>query len=146
MKILAKCNNCHQDVNIAEQMFERKIQGVWTKNDVVLNEELMLTLLVCPQCGVESVVQIDNEKTLTLFQRQISLSKRIGKTQFLSGHATAAQEKKQSEIIAQQLKARQELIDKYNHTFYQYEGEKRQLDINIPSVIVGGKDNGRTET
>lgn len=144
MKILAKCNNCHQDVNIAEQMFERKINGVWTVDGVVLNEELMLTILVCPKCGVESVVQIDNDETLTLFQKQINLSRKMGQTQFLAGEATQAQKKKQSELIAKSLKVRQALVDKYNHTFYQYEGEKHQLDINIPSVIVGGKENGRT--
>ena len=136
MKILAKCTNCHQDINIAEQMCERKIE--------VDTTELMLTILVCPKCGVETVVQIDNDETLTLFQKQINLSRKIGKTQFLAGEATQTQKRKQSELIAQSLKVRQALIDKYNHTLYQYEGKEHQLDINIPSVIVGGKENGRT--
>lgn len=148
MKILAKCNNCHQDVNIAEQMCERRIDEVHTKDGVILNSdnELILTILVCPQCGKESVVQIDNEETLTLFQKQINLSRRIGKTQFLSGAPTQTQKKKQSEITATLMKLRQELTDKYDHAFYQYEGKEYQLDINIPSVIVGGKENGRTSS
>lgn len=146
MKILSKCNSCHQDINIAEQMFERKIDEITLSDNTVSDEELMLTILVCPKCGVESVVQIDNDETLTLFQKQINLSRKMGQTQFLAGEATQAQKKKQSELIAKSLKARQALVDKYNHTHYQYEGKECQLDINIPSVIVGGKENGRTNS
>ena len=148
MKILAKCNNCHQDINIAEQMCERRIDEAHSKDGIVLSsdDELILTILVCPHCGSESVVQIDNEETLTLFQKQINLSRRMGKTQFLAGGATQAQKKKQSELTATLMKVRQELVDKYDHTLYQYEGKEYQLDIYTPSVIVGGKENGRTES
>ena len=129
MEVLAECRNCHQEVNVADNMFERPI----------LNNKLILTILGCPHCGIESVVQIDNKTTLNLFQKQLNLSRRIGKTQYLSGQATDNQKRKQKQLSETLLMVRQDLINKYNHTLYQFEGVEHQLDFYAPSVQIGGE-------
>ena len=127
MEVFANCRNCHQEVNVADNMFERAIS----------NDGLVLTILGCPHCGYEATVQIDNNTTLKLLQCQLNLSRRIGKTQYLSGKPTIHQEKKRNELSQQLISTRRELIDKYNNTFYQFEGIQHKLDFYAPSVTVG---------
>ena len=127
MEVFVNCDNCHQEVNVADHEFERLLP----------DEGLVLTILECPHCNREMVVQIDSTTTLKLFQRQINLLNKIGKTQYLTGNPTAQQSKKLAELSQSLISARQELMNKYNHTSYQFEGQQHKLDFYAPSVTIG---------
>ena len=105
-------------------MIERKVK------------KLVLTILVCPNCGYETTVQVDNANTLRLYQQQLNLSRRIGKSQCLYGKPTFAQQRKMDKLTKELIDARKELCSEYNHTSYQFEGKEYKLDIHVPNMKV----------
>ena len=123
MEVSTTCSQCHQTFNMADNLIEREIS---------LREKLMLTVLVCPNCKHEVVTQIDNTKTLKLFQRQLNLFRRIAEM----GKITPAQQKRQDELTTAMNEARKELQGKYNHTSYQFDGKECKLDIHVPNMTI----------
>lgn len=123
MEVSTTCSQCHQTFNMADNLIEREIS---------LKEKLMLTVLVCPNCKHEVVTQIDNTKTLKLFQRQLNLFRRIAEM----GKITPAQQKRQDELTTAMNEARKELQGKYNHTSYQFDGREYKLDIHVPNMTI----------
>lgn len=123
MEVSTTCSQCHQTFNMADNLIEREIS---------LKEKLMLTVLVCPNCKHEVVTQIDNTKTLKLFQRQLNLFRRIAEM----GKTTPAQQKRQDELTTAMNEARKELQGKYNHTSYQFDGREYKLDIHVPNMTI----------
>lgn len=123
MEVSTTCSQCHQTFNMADNLIEREIS---------LREKLMLTVLVCPNCKHEVVTQIDNTKTLKLFQRQLNLFRRIAEM----GKITPAQQKRQDELTTAMNEARKELQGKYNHTSYQFDGKEYKLDIHVPNMTI----------
>lgn len=123
MEVSTTCSQCHQTFNMADNLIERKVS---------LKEKLMLTVLVCPHCKHEVVTQVDNTKTLKLFQRQLNLFRRIAE----SGGITPAQQKRQDELTTAMNEARKELHGRYNHTSYQFDGKEYKLDIHVPSMTI----------
>lgn len=127
MQIVTNCGQCHQDFNMAENMIEREIN---------LDEKLVLTVLVCPNCKNEVVTQIDNNATLQLQYHNLLMLKRIGERQYRYGNATESQLKRQGQINDKLYKARADLCGKYNHTSYQFDGEEHKLDIHVPNMEI----------
>ena len=127
MEITAKCTQCHQDFNITDHYFER---------EVFLEERLVLTVLVCPHCQHEVVTQVDNTDTLRLFQRQLKVIERIGRTISVKKKATPIQEERRDNLTKALIAARQELNGKYNHTSYQFDGKEHKLDIHVPNMRI----------
>lgn len=123
MEVSTTCSQCHQTFNMADNLIEREIS---------LKEKLMLTVLVCPNCKHEVVTQIDNTKTLKLFQRQLNLFRRVAEM----GKTTPAQQKRQDELTTAMNEARKELQGKYNHTSYQFDGREYKLDIHVPNMTI----------
>lgn len=123
MEVSTTCSQCHQTFNMADNLIEREIS---------LKEKLMLTVLVCPNCKHEVVTQIDNTKTLKLFQRQLNLFRRVAEM----GKITPAQQKRQDELTTAMNEARKELQGKYNHTSYQFDGREYKLDIHVPNMTI----------
>lgn len=124
MKVEVKCSECHQTFNTADHMIERQSEG------------LVLTILVCPHCNNEMVVQLDNQTTLSINHRLLNVLRRMGKTQFLTGRATSFQEKRQNELTRLLAATRQELIDKYDKTVYQFDGKEYKLDFHVPNMKI----------
>lgn len=124
MNVVTNCTSCHQGVDIERCLIERKVN------------KLVLTILVCPNCGNEIVVQLDDQNTLRLYQQQLNLSRRIGKSQFISGQPTFAQQRKMNKLTKELIAARNELCSEYNHTSYQFEGKEHKLDIHVPNMKV----------
>lgn len=124
MKVEVKCSECHQTFNTADHMIERQSEG------------LVLTILVCPHCNNEMVVQLDNQTTLSINHRLLNVLRRMGKTQFLTGRATPFQEKRQNELTRLLAATRQELIDKYDKTVYQFDGKEYKLDFHVPNMKI----------
>lgn len=102
------------------------------EREVTLGERLMLTVLVCPYCKGEVVTQVDNTKTLKLFQRQLNLFRRIAE----SGKTTPAQQRRQDELTKAMNEARKELNGKYNHSSYQFDDKEYKLDIHVPNMTI----------
>ena len=127
MQIMATCNSCHQDYNMTENMEQR---------EVTLDEKLMLTVLVCPNCGNEVVSQVDNNATLQLQHHNLLMLKQIGERQYRYGNATETQLRKQSQVNDKLFRVRADLCGKYNHTSYQFDGKEHKLDIHIPSMSI----------
>lgn len=127
MQILTNCSCCHQDFNMAENMTERTI---------TLDEKLILTVLVCPNCQNEIVSQIDNNSTLRLQEHNLLMLKQIGERQYQYGNATESQLRRQGQLNDKLFKARADLCGKYNHTSYQFDGKEHKLDIHIPSMKI----------
>lgn len=123
MEVSTTCSQCHQTFNMADNLIEREVS---------VREKLMLTVLVCPNCKHEVVTQIDNTKTLKLFQRQLNLFRRIAEM----GKITPAQQKRQDELTTAMNEARKELQGKYNHTSYQFDGREYKLDIHVPNMTI----------
>lgn len=126
--IVTACTNCEQKFNIADHFFERNV--------LLMGENLLLTLLVCPNCGMEVVTQIDNTDTLRLFQRQVKLFKRMAATKSVKGHATPTQESRQEDITRSLSTMRESLNEKYNHLSYQFDGKEYKLDIHVPNMTI----------
>lgn len=123
MEVSTTCSQCHQTFNMTDNLIEREVS---------LKEKLMLTVLVCPNCKHEVVTQIDNTKTLKLFQMQLNLFRRIAEM----GKTTPAQQKRQDELTTAMNEARKELQGKYNHTSYQFDGREYKLDIHVPNMTI----------
>lgn len=123
MEVSATCSQCHQSFNMADNFIER---------ETTLDEKLMLTVLVCPYCKHEVVTQVDNTKTLKLFQRQLNLFRRIAE----SGKTTPAQQRRQDELTKAMNEARKELHGKYNHSSYQFDDKEYKLDIHVPNMTI----------
>lgn len=124
MEVFTTCSQCHQTFNMADNFIEREV--------LISREKLMLTVLVCPDCKHEIVTQVDNTKTLKLFQRQLNLFRRIAE----SGKTTPAQQNRQDELTKAMNEARKELHGKYNHSSYQFDGKEYKLDIHVPNMTI----------
>lgn len=132
MELNTICSYCSQSFNVADSMIERET--------VARGERLVLTILICPHCHEEAVVQIDNDRSLQLYQQQLELGKQIGKRKYLYGHPTSSQESRRANIEFHLSNLRESLVKRYNGTFYQFNGKYKKLEYHQPKVeVIGGK-------
>ena len=99
------------------------------------NESLQLTILTCPICNSEEVVQIDNDESLYILNKQFTLNTVIGKRK-CNFKDTEKQEKKLKYYSALLIQIRKDLNLKYNGSVYYFQNENKKISINVPDVKI----------
>lgn len=121
-----KCEKCNRK-SIAYPIIKRvKVNGFEKEF-----ETIYITEIICENCGNKYVVQIDNDYTYTLLEKQKRLNYDIGTTRFKYG-ASARRIKKTEDrlktVSAKLLKERAVLNKLYDNTEY-------YIDDNISGII-----------
>lgn len=97
--------------------------------------ELILSVLTCPHCGDEIVVQLDDRNTEKLVRRQINLYVRSA---LLPSDRLF---EKLSEISALLVRRRNELNLQYNGRVYYLHGKKKKISFNVPNMKIKSGGN-----
>lgn len=120
------CNGCGETFSVTDSIVKRNV------------EDLVITVLVCPQCKKEMTVQLDNPQTLDLYHRQLLLNRRIGKTRAFQQSITPEQERLQKALSRTLISLRNQLAAEFSDTVYQFKGETKKLDFCAPVVTITG--------
>lgn len=130
MQIQVTCCFCDECFDTDSSQFEHR-------EVVVGTQELTLTILTCPICGSEMVVQIDNEETGELLLKQMGLNMRIGKAKYYK-RSYKREERELQAVTDRLLKTQEDLIAEYGNTFYQFKDNVFKLEFHRPTVQVIG--------
>lgn len=136
--LVCECFNCKKEYVLnSNSLVEREIE--------IDGEKLFLKILTCPHCHAECSVQIDNEMTMDLLNKQMLINTTLGKLKVerKSANNYVKQYRKLKQISVRLLQARKELVLKYNGSVYYFQNENKKISINEPVVkITGNSDLG----
>lgn len=119
-----KCEKCGE--TSAAVPIIKKVQVVGYDEHKII-EEIYITEIKCQKCGENHIVQIDNDYTYALLEKQKRLSFEIGTKRYRFGASDRRIKKTEGElqtVSKKLLKERDTLNKLYNNTDYVIDGEK----------------------
>lgn len=120
------CQICHKPFNLTRDFLEEK--SVVLEKEGLEPKEVVLTTLICPNCGKSYPVTLDDERTRDLVKALTELHKKSVSLQ-LKGRKTPTKLNKNLAQLERKLDFnRNQLAIKYTGSFYQTEDGKEQLD------------------
>lgn len=129
--LICICDKCKSDFKLNSYCL-KTLKNVRVEDS---NESLQLTILTCPICNSEEVVQIDNDESLYILNKQFTLNTVIGKRK-CNFKDTEKQEKKLKYYSALLIQIRKDLNLKYNGSVYYFQNENKKISINVPDVKI----------
>ena len=117
-----KCEKCGEESTAIPIIKKAQIEGI--KNTF---DEIYITELKCEKCGESYIVQIDNEYTYTLLERQKRLNFEIGTKRYRFGASNKKVKKIEDRLktVSQKLLKERDVLNKiYNNIEYCIDGEK----------------------
>ena len=129
--LICICDKCKSDFKLNSYCL-KTLKNVRVEYS---NESLQLTILTCPICNSEEVVQIDNDESLYILNKQFTLNTVIGKRK-CNFKDTEKQEKKLKYYSALLIQIRKDLNLKYNGSVYYFQNENKKISINVPDVKI----------
>lgn len=139
MQVLATCLGCGQKFAVRKALTKRQVSAEsFNASKAGFSEYLMLTMLICPHCGKEMTVQVDDCTTEKLLTLQINLNSRIGKTKYYAGEPTQKQLDRQKHTSQRLLFERDRLRHLVDGLSYQFDGAMKKLDFCEPTTEIVG--------
>ena len=129
--LICICDKCKSDFKLNSYCL-KTLKNVRVEDS---NESLQLTILTCPICKSEKIVQIDNDESLYILSKQFTLNTVIGKRK-CNFKDTEKQEKKLKYYSALLIQIRKDLNLKYNGSVYYFQNENKKISINVPDVKI----------
>lgn len=129
--LICICDKCKSDFKLNSYCL-KTLKNVRVEDS---NESLQLTILTCPICNSEEVVQIDNDESLYILNKQFTLNTVIGKRK-CNFKDTEKQEKKLKYYSALLIQIRKDLNLKYNGSVYYFQNKNKKISINVPDVKI----------
>ena len=129
--LICICDKCKSEFKLNSECL-KTLKNVRVEDS---NESLQLTILTCPICNSEEVVQIDNDESLYILNKQFTLNTVIGKRK-CNFKDTEKQEKKLKYYSALLIQIRKDLNLKYNGSVYYFQNENKKISINVPDVKI----------
>ena len=129
--LICICDKCKSDFKLNSYCL-KTLKNVRAEDS---NESLQLTILTCPICKSEKIVQIDNDESLYILNKQFTLNTVIGKRK-CNFKNTEKQEKKLKYYSALLIQIRKDLNLKYNGSVYYFQNENKKISINVPDVKI----------
>lgn len=124
--LVCNCQKCLQTFFVNDNV--HKIQTA------INSEQITLTVLICPFCKKEHIVQIDNEETLQILEKQMKINTEAAIKNFYQETYTGLEERKK--IAALLVEKRNLLNIKYNGSFYYFENKKKKIKLTEPTVKI----------
>lgn len=126
--IMVSCEKCKEKFPMLANFENRSVE--------INGSKLELTVLICPFCGSEMTVQIDNSKTTRLFKKQLELSRKEGISNF---YRKKPKHNPKIDIISSEIRRlRADLNAKYNGSVYLFEGKEKKLEFSAPTTKIVG--------
>ena len=129
--LICNCDKCKSDFRLNSYCL-KTLKNVRVEDS---NESLQLTILTCPICKSEKIVQIDNDESLYILSKQFTLNAVIGKRK-CNFKDTEKQEKKLKYYSALLIQIRKDLNLKYNGSVYYFQNENKKISINAPDAKI----------
>ena len=129
--LICICDKCKSEFKLNSECL-KTLKNISVEDS---NESLQLTILTCPICNSEEVVQIDNDESLYILNKQFTLNTVIGKRK-CNFKDTEKQEKKLKYYSALLIQIRKDLNLKYNGSVYYFQNENKKISINVPDVKI----------
>lgn len=121
------CDLCHKDFTLNRSYLKEK--NVTLKKQDLKPKEVSLTTLVCPCCGKEYPVVVDDDTTLSMLKELRELYVRGMKYRSKNKEIPERLRNKQQRLTQKLGFNRRKLAEKYNKSYYQLEdGSRTQLD------------------
>lgn len=132
--LICNCNKCKSDFRLNSYCL-KTLKNISVEDSNGRFERLQLTILTCPICNSERVVQIDNDESLYILNKQFTLNTVIGKRK-CNFKDTEKQEKKLKYYSALLIQIRKDLNLKYNGSVYYFQNKNKKISINVPDVKI----------
>ena len=119
-----KCKKCGKNSKAIPIIKKVQVVGMDAEK---ISEEIYLTEIVCEECGERFIVQIDNDYTYSLLEKQKKLDFDIGTTKYKYGASTRKIKKFEDKLktVSQKLSKERNVLTKlYNDAEYFIDGEK----------------------
>lgn len=134
MQAVWRCKICNSENKMLESSEMRPV--------IVDDEKLLLTVLHCQNCSEEYIVQIDDDESFELLQKQRLLQYAIGKTKNSFGKPTQRQKRKEKQFSMLLIQHRKALNETYNNSVYWFQNNLKKIRINEPAVYIMQGENG----
>lgn len=126
-RLKTKCHICKREFSA--------LPGDFHKETAVFDdgETLSLTWVICPHCGLEYVVALDNDRTEALQEQVCSLASKMFKHERRYNKAPTKLLDRYHRLDHKLDKMRADLIDKYNMSFYLSADTKERKELYVTS-------------
>lgn len=122
---ITRCDMCHAEVEIPGNISEKTIQANLSTGE---EKDLILTVLNCPFCGKESIVQIDDDYTQSILSQVKELYLKRARFNSLGKNPPSKLSYKIGKLDSKLSHERSKLAKELDGAFYQVEGNIIQLD------------------
>lgn len=129
MKTDMKCSKCNKQFILSEE----NLSTIDVKSSLD-NKELQLTILKCPECHLDFIVQIDDKESLLLLDNVNKYAKKIFSEIKKSGNTKKSVTNNYKKFNKKLNNYRKNLVQKYNHSLYHFMGKISKMDISLPET------------
>lgn len=127
MKVgVTRCDLCHTPVAVAGNISEKTVHATFLLNDK--GRDITMTVLTCPCCGKESIVQVDDQFTKEVLSEAKELYLKRAKFFAMNKLVPMKLAYRIGKIDSKLSCMRADLAKQLDGALYQIEGEIHQLD------------------
>lgn len=131
--LICECVSCKEKFELNNTVLEtREIKSFDDKL-------LYLTIIKCPLCADEIIVQIDDDETKQILKKQMSINYNLAVAKVNCQNKRIKKlQKKCEQFEALLLYLRKQLQLKYNGSVYYFQSEKKEIGLNVPAIEIAG--------
>ena len=121
-----RCDLCHAMVEVSGNISEKVVHATFLLNEK--GRDITMTVLTCPRCGKESIVQVDDQFTKEVLSEAQELYLKRAKFFAMTKPIPMKLAYKIGKVESRLSCMRAELAKQLDGALYQIEGEIHQLD------------------